>query len=57
MKKKTRDFKEDIFRLRSEGMSYENIAIWLAANRSFAVTGAAIRSFIKSQKVLDALNK
>ncbi|BAN99909.1 hypothetical protein E05_51430 (plasmid) [Plautia stali symbiont] len=57
MKQKTSDFKEEIFRLRAEGMSYENIALWLAKNKGFAVGGTSIRAFVKKQQTLDALNK
>lgn len=57
MKQKTSDFKEDIFKLRSEGMSYENIALWLAKNKGFAVGGTSIRAFVKKQQTLDALKK
>ncbi|AJJ37981.1 hypothetical protein CH62_4367 (plasmid) [Yersinia pestis] len=57
MKKKTSDFKDDILKLRDEGVSYENIAIWLAENKRFAVTGSAIRAFVKKQQMLDALSK
>lgn len=57
MKQKTSDFKEEIFRLRAEGMSYENIALWLAKNKGFAVGGTSIRAFVKKQQTLDALKK
>lgn len=57
MKQKTSDFKDDIFRLRSEGMSYENIAIWLAENKGFLIGGTSIRAFVKRQQALNALEK
>ncbi len=57
MKKKTSDFKEEILKLRDEGISYENIAIWLAEKKGFAVTGTAIRAFVKKQQMLNALKK
>uniref|UniRef100_UPI003879D9C6 hypothetical protein n=1 Tax=Arsenophonus sp. TaxID=1872640 RepID=UPI003879D9C6 len=57
MKQKTSDFKDDIFRLRSEGMSYENIAIWLAKNKGFLIGGTSIRAFVKRQQALNALEK
>ncbi|HGJ5855083.1 hypothetical protein [Arsenophonus nasoniae] len=57
MKKKTSDFKEDILRLRREGISYEKIAIWLASNKQFAVTANGVRAFVQKQKMLDAFKK
>lgn len=43
---KTKDFICDILRLREERKSYEGIAKWLAENKGFAVTGAAVRSAV-----------
>ncbi|WP_334472500.1 hypothetical protein [Arsenophonus sp. PmNCSU2021_1] len=57
MKNKTSDFKEDILRLRSQGSSYEDIAIWLATHKKFGVTAGAISAFVKKQEMIDALKK
>ncbi|MDR5617882.1 hypothetical protein [Arsenophonus sp.] len=57
MKNKTSDFKEDILRLRFQGSSYEDIAIWLATHKKFGVTAGAIRAFVKKQEMIDALKK
>ncbi|HGJ5854435.1 hypothetical protein [Arsenophonus nasoniae] len=57
MKKTTSDFKEDILRLREQGLSYERIAFWLAENKKFEVTANAIRLFIVKQKRIAAMKK
>lgn len=44
MNVKTKDYIEEILELRSKNISYEGIATWLAVNRKFSVTGAAVRS-------------
>lgn len=46
MTPKTKDFISEILVLREQGFSYEYIAKWLAENKNFAITGAAVRSAV-----------
>lgn len=56
---KTKDFIVDITRLRREEKSYESIARWLAVNKGFSITGAAVRSavlvFENEKKAIEAV--
>lgn len=48
---KLANFENAVFELRTQGLSFEKIALWLATEKNFAVTPQGIRAFMQRQEI------
>lgn len=57
MKGKLEPYKDDLKRLRNEGLSFEAIAIWMAKNKKISMSATGIRNFLKKLEIQEEANK
>ncbi|HGJ5865985.1 MAG TPA: hypothetical protein ACHBZ9_08650 [Arsenophonus nasoniae] len=57
MRKKTADFSKEILKMRNDGATYEAISKWLASEKGFVVSPAAIRAFVVKQETIKVAKK
>ncbi len=51
------DYEDDIKRLREEGLSYANIALWLAENKKRPASVNGVRNFLLKLEILEKASK
>ncbi|WGL93866.1 hypothetical protein [Arsenophonus nasoniae] len=57
MRKKTADFSKEILKMRNDGATYEAISKWLASEKGFVVSPAAVRAFVVKQETIKVAKK